>query len=88
MSQGMRRATWQRLAVMGMAICLLALLVYPTTAGVAVLAAALILTPLFLFGLVGAPRSLWPAADLSLQSAPAAPFRAALWQRPPPSFLL
>jgi len=76
------RLTWQRLAAMGMAILLLALVVHPA-ASVA-LAAALVLTPLLLFGLITIPRSLWPAADLEPGFVAPIRGRTALFQRPPP----
>ncbi|HEX4065018.1 MAG TPA: hypothetical protein VHZ09_03265 [Acidobacteriaceae bacterium] len=72
------------LAMMGMAICLLMLVVYPA-AGVA-LATALVLTPVLLFGLVVVPWSLWPAADPRL--VPAVFGQAELFQRPPPVSIL
>ncbi len=80
------RLTRHKLAAMGMVIGLLLLVVQPA-ASVA-LAAALILTPVFLFGLVVAPRSLWPAADLEQPFVRRMPARAALFQRPPPASIL
>jgi hypothetical protein len=80
------RLHWHKLAAVGMAICLLALVLHPTAVGVAALA-AVVLAPVLLFGLVLVPWSLWPVADLDSHCVPAAPCRAALWQRPPPSFL-
>jgi hypothetical protein len=75
-----------KLAATGIAILLLALLVHPA-AGVA-LATALVLTPVFLFGFVAAPRSLWPAADLEQRCIAPILGRAVLFQRPPPVSLL
>jgi hypothetical protein len=80
------RLNGHKVAAMGMAICLLALLVHPTAASVAALA-AVILVPLVLFGLVVAPRSLWPVVDVRVRCTSAVPCRAALFQRPPPSSL-
>jgi hypothetical protein len=75
-----------KLAAVSMGIVLLALVVQPA-ASIA-LAAALILTPVFLFGLVAAPRSLWPAADLEQPVVPRVLARATLFQRPPPASIL
>jgi hypothetical protein len=76
----------RNLAAVGIAILLLALVV-PPAAGM-VLATALVLTPVFLFGLVAAPRSLWPAADLEQRFAAPVLERAPLFQRPPPVSIL
>ena len=75
-----------KLAAVSMGIVLLALVVQPA-ASIA-LAAALILTPVFLFGLVAAPRSLWPAADLEQRFVLPLLRKAALFQRPPPASIL
>jgi hypothetical protein len=74
---------WRNLAAwVGMGICLLALICSPPV-GVA-LAAALVLAPVLLFGLIIVPRSLWPSADLELSFAAPIFERAELFQRPPP----
>lgn len=75
--------SWRKLAVVGAVIGLLALAVHPAVAGLA-LAAALVLTPVLLFGLVLMPLSLWPAADLNHRHAVPVLRRAVLFQRPPP----
>jgi len=67
---------------LGAAILLLALLVCPA-AGV-----ALVLAPVLLFGLVAAPRSLWPASNLEPPFAEPVLIRAGLFQRPPPVSIL
>ncbi|MGA8108243.1 MAG: hypothetical protein WB974_02340 [Acidobacteriaceae bacterium] len=74
------------LATIGVAICLLLLVVQPA-AGVA-LATALVLTPVLLFGLVVVPRSLWPAADPEQRFDSALLGRAGMFQRPPPISIL
>lgn len=74
------------LAAIGMAICLLMLVVYPA-AGVG-MATALILTPVLLFGLVTVPRSLWPAANPDQRFVSAVLGRTGLFQRPPPFSIL
>jgi hypothetical protein len=74
--------TWHKLAAVGVAIGLLLLVVHPA-AGVA-LAAALVLTPVLLFGLVLTPRSLWPAANLENRFVTPVLGLAGLFQRPPP----
>jgi hypothetical protein len=73
-------------ATVGMAVGLLFLLACPA-AGVA-LAVALVLTPVVLFGLVVAPRSLWPPADLDQRFVQPLLSRAGLFQRPPPISIL
>lgn len=74
---------WRNLAAMVLAICLVALVLHPASAGAALLA-VLVLAPVTLFGLILVPRSLWP--PLQLETVFAAPVlrRAALFQRPPP----
>jgi hypothetical protein len=81
------RLNGHKLAAMGMAICLLALLVHPTAAGIAALT-TVVLAPVLLFGLVLVPRSLWPAADPEPSVASPIFCRAALFQRPPPISIL
>lgn len=71
---------------MGMAIVLAVLLVTPA-AGVA-LAAALILTPVLLFGLVTVPRSLWLPVGLEQRFVEPVRERVDLFQRPPPLSIL
>jgi hypothetical protein len=77
---------WRTLAALVLAICLVALVVHPTAAGFAALA-ALVLVPVALLGLVEVPRSLWPALDLELALAVSVLPRASLFQRPPPASL-
>ena len=78
---------WRNLAAMVLAICLVAVLVHPTAAGVAALA-ALVLAPVTLFGLVETPRSLWPALALKRVFTAAVQVRGELFQRPPPVSIL
>jgi hypothetical protein len=80
------RRTSRNAVIVAMTICLLALLVHP--AAVVVLAAALVFTPVFLFGLVVAPQSLWPAANMEPPFLVPLLSRAVLFQRPPPSSIL
>lgn len=77
------RLNWRIFAALGLALCLLALLVHPAPAQGAVLA-AFVLLPVFLFGLLPAPRPLWPPADPERRSAGTVLCRAGLFQRPPP----
>jgi hypothetical protein len=70
-------------AALGMALCLLALLLHPAPVHGAALA-GFVLLPVVLFGLVLVPRSLWPAADLDQIFAAPVLCRADLFQRPPP----
>ena len=73
--------------ILGMALCLLALLLHPV-APHAVAVAPILLLPVLLFGLVLVPRSLWPAFELGQQFALPIRARASLFQRPPPISLL
>jgi hypothetical protein len=78
---------WQKLAALGLALCLFALVLLHPVSPQAPVLAAVILLPVVLFGLVAVPRSLWPAADLDpLVSIPVRA-RAHLFQRPPPNSL-
>ncbi len=80
------RSTWHKLAAFSLAVALLLLVAHPA-AGVALIA-ALVLTPVTLFGLVLVPHSLCPAADPApLRDLPIF-CRAGLFQRPPPSSIL
>ncbi len=79
--------SWHRLAAVALAICLVALVVHPTAAGAAALA-AFVLLPVVFFGLVAVPRSLWPAMGLDAVFVPPVLVRTELFQRPPPIFLL
>lgn len=78
--------TRHKLAAVGVAIVLFLLVAHPV-AGV-VLAAAVVLTPVLLFGLVVAPRSLWPVADLDQRFVAPVLSLAGLFQRPPPISIL
>ena len=80
------RLNWHKLAAVGAAFLLLLLVTHPV-AGV-VLATAVVLTPVLLFGLVVAPRSLWPAADLDQRFVAPVLSLAGLFQRPPPISIL
>lgn len=77
-------ARWQKFLIAGLAVCLLALLLHPSLAQSAVVA-ALLLVPVLVFGLVPVPRSLWPCRDLDHRFALHVRSRASLFQRPPPS---
>jgi hypothetical protein len=72
------------MAAVGLALCLVLLLLHPSPAGGAGFAAVLLL-PVSLFGLVLVPRSLWPASGLEQRFAVPILCRASLFQRPPPS---
>jgi hypothetical protein len=78
---------WRKLAAFGLAICLLALAIHPTPAGVPLLAAS-VLQPALLFGLVLVPRLLWPATDMEPRCAVPILCRAGLFVRPPPVSIL
>jgi hypothetical protein len=81
------KTNWQKLAILGLALCLLALAVLHPLSPQAPVLAAVILLPVVLFGLVLIPRSLWPAAALdSLVPLPVRA-RAKQFQRPPPNSL-
>jgi hypothetical protein len=78
------KISWQKLAALSLALCLLALaLLYPV-APLAPLLAAVLLLPVVLLGLVVVPRSLWPVANLDQRFAAPVLCRADLFQRPPP----
>lgn len=77
-------ARWQKFLIAGLAVCLLALLLHPSLAQSAIVA-ALLLFPVLLFGLIPVPRSLWPCRDLDHRFALPFRSRARLFQRPPPS---
>jgi hypothetical protein len=87
MNRGTTAWTWQRLAVLGLALCLLVLALLHPIAPQAPVLAAVILLPVVLFGLVVAPRSLWRAADLDPLVPLPVRARAPLFQRPPPQSL-
>ncbi|HEY6446052.1 MAG TPA: hypothetical protein VIY53_06305 [Acidobacteriaceae bacterium] len=72
------------MAALGLALCLVLLLLHPAPANGAAFAAVLLL-PVSLFGLVLLPRSLWPASDLEQRFALPILCRVSLFQRPPPS---
>ncbi len=78
------RSNWQWLAALGLAICLLALLLHPVPAHDALLA-AFVLFPVVFLGLVLVPQSLWPVSDLELRFVAPILCLANLFQRPPPS---
>ena len=78
---------WQKLAALGLAICLFALVLLHPMAPHAPLLAAVVLLPVVLFGLVVAPRSLWLAAKLDAFVPVPVRARAQLFQRPPPNSL-
>jgi hypothetical protein len=78
------RHNWQPFAALGLAFCLVALLLHPMPAHGPALA-GFVLLPVLLFGLVVVPRSLWPAAELDQNFAAPILCRANLFQRPPPS---
>ena len=81
------KTNWQKLAALGLALCLLALaLLHPVTPQAPVLA-AMVLLPVVLFGLIVVPRSLWPTADLDPPVPVPVRARAYLFQRPPPNSL-
>lgn len=77
-------ARWQKFLIAGLAVCLVALLLHPSLAQCAVVA-ALVLFPVLLFGLIPVPRSLWPCRDLDHRFALPVRSRASQFQRPPPS---
>lgn len=77
-------ARWQKFLIAGLAVCLLGLLLHPSLAQSAVVA-ALVLFPVLLFGLIPVPRSLWPRRDLDHRFALSVLSRTTLFQRPPPS---
>ena len=81
MSPTARRTGWQLLAAFGLLLCLLAFTAHPVSA-LAIQLCPFILLPVFLFGLILAPRFLWPARD-DQQFRPLVLSRAALFQRPP-----
>lgn len=83
MTPGVQTSSLRKLAAFGLAICLIALVLHPTAAA-AVAMAAFILLPVALFGLVLAPRSLWPVADPAPHFALPVFWLAELFQRPPP----
>lgn len=74
---------WRKIAALAMALCLLVLLLHPAQAHNAAFA-GLVLQPVWLFGLVLVPRSLWPAADPDPHPAQSVLCHAARFQRPPP----
>jgi hypothetical protein len=78
-----RRFDWQSTAVLGLLLCLLVSLAHPVITH-AIQLFPFIVLPLFLFGLVPAPRIFWPAREEQLFRALAVA-RADLFQRPPPS---
>ena len=78
----------RKLAVVGVAICLLALVVHPATAGGLAALAAVVLPPVLLFGLMLVPRSLWPSMNLEPYCAVPVLCRAGLFVRPPPFSIL
>lgn len=78
------RHNWRTMAAAGLALCLVLLLIHPAPVNGAALSAFLLL-PVFLFGLVLAPLSLWPASDWEQRFAAPVLCRANLFQRPPPS---
>ncbi|HEX4005877.1 MAG TPA: hypothetical protein VHX60_06860 [Acidobacteriaceae bacterium] len=78
------RHNWQTIAALGLALCLMAVLLHPAPAHGTPLA-GFVLLPVILFGLVLVPRSLWPAAELDQQCAAPILCRANLFERPPPS---
>jgi hypothetical protein len=82
------KLNWQKLAVLSLAVCLLALALLHPIAPQAPVLAAVILLPVVLFGLVAVPRSLWPAADFDPLATIPVRARAHLFQRPPPKSLL
>lgn len=71
------------MAGVGLALCLVLLLLHPAPVHGGAVSAVLLL-PVFLFGLVLVPRSLWPASDLEQRFALPILCRASLFQRPPP----
>jgi hypothetical protein len=81
------KVSWQKLAALGLALCLLALALLHPVAPQAPVLAAVILLPVVLFGLVAVPRSLWRAADLDSLTPLPVRARAQLFQRPPPNSL-
>lgn len=71
-------------ALLGLAVCLLALFVHPGASSHAAQAAAFVLVPVLFFRLIDVPRSLWPAAELEMAWERPVVGRAKLFQRPPP----
>jgi hypothetical protein len=71
------------LVALGLALCLLLLTLHPAPGHAGVLAAVL-LVPVVLFGLVAAPKSLWPAAGPDERLAAPVFCRGPLLPRPPP----
>jgi hypothetical protein len=80
------KPSWRNLAAAGLAICLVALVLHPTAAGAAALAAMVLLPSALigLFGLVDVPQSLGSALQLETVFATPVLVRAGLFQRPPP----
>ncbi|MFZ0633774.1 MAG: hypothetical protein WA399_15550 [Acidobacteriaceae bacterium] len=74
--------SWRSLAGLGAVLLLLALAAIPTTA--IVVAAAMVLLPVALFGFVLVPLSLDSATDWEPRLAVPVLVRARLFQRPPP----
>lgn len=73
---------WRSLAVLGAALLLLALAMHPATA--AIVAAAVVLLPVALFGNVLVPLSLGAVEEPQPGVIPPVMLRARLFQRPPP----
>jgi hypothetical protein len=84
MDRPYRRLHWHLLVVLGLALCLVALLLHPAAVHNTP-PATFILLPVLLFGLVLVPRSLWPSTDLNQRFAAPVHCRSDLFQRPPPS---
>ena len=78
-----RRLSWRLVAAFGLVLCLFALLLNSALTHHAPVAVFLLL-PVFLFGLMPAPRSLW-RFDVDERFVAAVPCRANLFERPPPS---
>lgn len=79
MSRARNSSTWELLAVIGLLLCLIAMLAHPAH----VLSAAALLLPVLLFGLVPVPRSLWPG-DNRQPASQRQLARSTPFQRPPP----
>ncbi len=77
------RLHWRMLMLVGLTVCLIALLLHSTATDHAPIA-ALFFLPISLFSLVLVPCSLWPPSPLDEQFTAPILSRTNLFQRPPP----
>jgi hypothetical protein len=82
LSHTVRGLRWQPIAAIALLLCLFALLSHPVSAH-AIQQYSFLLLPVFLFGLIALPRSLWPASD-DQHFQPFVVSHTDLFQRPPP----